>query len=1178
MSTSIVIDQISNIRYVIDYANPDVELGRGALGVVYRAYPENAPSGTPVAVKVPIPGADEADLKAFFLEGEILQKLSQTPVRSHVIWCHPGLFSESNLDRQSPVLVMELMNAKYRLSNYLKENRLHEKFGLQVMLHYTHLLVSLHGLGYTVRGDRKDGDFYWREENLVILDWNRAKKIPGFLRPEEVNRLQRADLQAFGFLITRLLLGKMLLILPDPDDVSRSDWMELSRGTRRILFRLCSSQTTYQYPTAEVLYNAILQQTNYWSLASSDPKALVKKAENKRIEAEKILNTPESIEIAEEVFDICTLLEETSLTHETIREVHVIGDWARSLLLSERSGVQEIIEETVRLTKEANYSDALALIDHYLEQLDHTKLRDLRTSMRIRRWRAISELGAKLVAAGHYVEKVITRSISIIHKLEDLSLSNVERPHEIADQVLKELESARFNAPEGYFDHFFLIVKEIYIRKAWWDGRAAEERGLSQEANEFFHEAYSQWRSLNKTDSLYAQAVLSTLTEMNEWIQSQALREARSEWAGQSKDDFQKAYEKLHTQVCSILMEPRLPLEDIKENLIEAIQKYDASVIIGAEKEKEVKSKYAKLLALEQIQILQDQGNALDLLERGLDFESLDDFSLMRAVLYRCFLFSKPLIQNFVWPEDIAKASCTLQRIKALDSLEKPIFSSNVDVKSFANEIERKSVIQQSLMSKLPINPMDNIDDQELDNTLQSAIDLNIELFNSPGLILDDDRTLRTGNVYALRLSRRLESNLITLNQDLQNLTIQLPLHLNSLSDLRDELENTFEKNVVLSTHTLPKINQLLSSLEVRLLEINEFDHRWEFLQPSIASIEERIQNLAGLSNKTDNLINEIHDMVDELSDSETILFHQNTLQNADRFSAILLAPHIVRGLSFAQDFKLSEAQQELEYIQKSQHYQTINKIDIDLLKDACNWLSKVTDQPGLLDYILDWRHAVEQNDKLQAKKTYEIANNLARSAGVNLYHWLLAEIRFAYIEFQEERINTQLVQSTIIESFETQAWHCLERGAILGEYSLEALIKKAQASPFTNGERQMLAEWVERLHLARMYLQEVKLVDSSLQSIQDLGSQNLKMRTNYLGIIYQRMVYIIQNIPSVLIYAIWKDFEVAWAKLNRMMAIDSLEIQSSDEHFRHAKEKYTNGKWLVSELHSSTRLINSEA
>lgn len=144
-------------------------LGRGAMGVVYKA--EHAELGRTVALKVfsPVEGGDGLFVERLRLEGRMMAQLRHPNV--------VGIHDAGMLDDGTPYLVLEFVDGE-DLQEFLRERgRLGKREAIRIAVKVCNALSAVHGLGIVHR-DIKPGNILLGDDGVVkVSDFGISKDM-----------------------------------------------------------------------------------------------------------------------------------------------------------------------------------------------------------------------------------------------------------------------------------------------------------------------------------------------------------------------------------------------------------------------------------------------------------------------------------------------------------------------------------------------------------------------------------------------------------------------------------------------------------------------------------------------------------------------------------------------------------------------------------------------------------------------------------------------------------------------------------------------------------------------------------------------------------------------------------------------------------------------------------------
>lgn len=268
------------------------QLGKGYTAKVYQGQvASQGLAGAPetVAVKLGIPDLDPKVLDAFRSEYDTLQKLRQKAVE--LVGNEAANYFPEPLhpptDFTAPrgkfcYFLMEFVQGQelQTVAAQIKDVQEREQLCLKVGSQYAEVLQIMHAAGYTCN-DRKLGDLIWRDEHLVVLDWNVIGQGKAGIP---------SDLEKFGIFWYELLVGRSATYHPTamwrgrriPLPGKEPAWGDLSWGVRRIVENLLLPAPVKPYHNAAEIkddfdlhwkrWEADRQTLIGWTDSSADPK------------------------------------------------------------------------------------------------------------------------------------------------------------------------------------------------------------------------------------------------------------------------------------------------------------------------------------------------------------------------------------------------------------------------------------------------------------------------------------------------------------------------------------------------------------------------------------------------------------------------------------------------------------------------------------------------------------------------------------------------------------------------------------------------------------------------------------------------------------------------------------------------------------------------------------------
>jgi eukaryotic-like serine/threonine-protein kinase len=259
----------------------DGELGRGGMGVVYRAFHESLQR--PVAIKVLQPSRAQRPEDSF-------RFLREARAASRVR--HPGVVEILDfgalLDGRG-FMVMELVDAT-TLRDVLDQGPMDPAQAVRVLASIASAIEAAHAQGVIHRDLKPENVFVLPDDEVKVVDFGAAKMLlasppsdtadgrvlgtPRYMAPEYAwgqPTDQRTDIYALGCILFEMLSSEppydgyhaaeiMMRHARDPIPEVRADHGEFAQACNPIIRRAMAKRPADRYPTAKALQDALMQK------------------------------------------------------------------------------------------------------------------------------------------------------------------------------------------------------------------------------------------------------------------------------------------------------------------------------------------------------------------------------------------------------------------------------------------------------------------------------------------------------------------------------------------------------------------------------------------------------------------------------------------------------------------------------------------------------------------------------------------------------------------------------------------------------------------------------------------------------------------------------------------------------------------------------------------------------
>lgn len=467
-------------------------LASGLIGTVFPAWEPSDIEKTPVkAVKVPAPNLTEDLAKKFWQEFYTLEKLNAQWNQLHPSERSPfPSIEKGKKDDGAEIFVMEYIPDEMILSRVFDQAKPFERETqyLQAALRYVEMLDALHQAGYTCP-DRKTPDVRWRDDRLVVLDWN----VVAGVSPQNTQQ----DFHLFGSMWHQFLTGKYaptgLDILDD------THWGSVSIGARLIIENLIMGRYSNTGQVKTDLAEFLASRQQQASALAGQAQQIFENIKNLEKQIGQYLENKSGATMPDETLNDKDL--------EALKRIDLAWQISGDVYHSQRDELAKFVRgRSGRFTYYAqlslargNYSDGLAFMDR-LDQWVRAEDPALRLSLA--RWRTLIQ-AATWSASFREVGQAFSTWLS---KLDPLPAEDK------AAAFWSEREADFPSTDISSTSELEIFSKELKLHKAWADvhemvGAEGYTRDQYSRAQQSLNTVNNLLAEIEKKNQEYAQAL-----------------------------------------------------------------------------------------------------------------------------------------------------------------------------------------------------------------------------------------------------------------------------------------------------------------------------------------------------------------------------------------------------------------------------------------------------------------------------------------------------------------------------------------------------------------------------------------------------------------------------------------------------------------------------------------------
>ena len=982
-----VTDVLTGTKYTLSSS-----LGEGATAKVWKGIDTG---GTLVAVKIAHRGTSPALLEDFWSELALLGDLADTRAGAQVPWARKGKVQG---DPDAAAIILEFIPDEHRLARYaagIDEKPL-ERLALSGALQYANLMVSLHGLGFTMRGDRKAADLRWfpseMDGRLVVLDWNRAKAMPADVadteddvvaQQEQMRRKQirqeliRQDLRVFGQLWSELVLRRGVTLLPLVDDEADGDWRALSRGFRAILSRSLGSRSAWGFQSAEQLYERIVSHRGLLAEAAGDPDRAQQELQDVYAQAMRTQSGYERARLADQLLTDTDLFVRFAPAGSVDNaQLDILGTWAHEHISAADQQVDEAIGRVEQELGLLDYSLAMQVASETIKQLDESKADSGHGSLRLARWLQVARVGVK---GADMQSELQVNIIDLVKTLQEC-VRSIES--DAIGPARSSLEHIQSSVPGEIGEILQLLWLEINIRDRIAAAGMAESDRRLEHAKQLYQEAQASWECLGATARSYAAALRADLRLLDEWLSNKA---CDAELTGASEGKRHLFREAIDALIKSLQPVTEGEWPDLTTGLQAARMHYQDLRSLGPRALD--RALYNFVSYLSDVNDYVTWGNVAMALRKAREWPELPGFpDYGPTVLAYCRVFAMSRLRQLAneqgWPEQLTACLEILRELQTPMHPRSPTADDDLlqigdSLETWREALERYRA-QLGLYdghqftndcSRVLVDP----ENQEIDNVLEEANEQGIEIFDSMTLSKDRTSGYPVASLLAARRAERLVIKVQTLGRQMEGLAAELQVGTGSLENELDQARETRQAELTIA------------------------------LVSDAKGLGDGVRELSQLASQ-------VEDQVERIAKAQASLDPQQTLHSTVRDGQLaVLSAQVVHGLQAVRELRLEGKDGATQWLNYSRLWVSTCQLGddpqagsmLDPLDQSVGWLNQVSQDSVLLASLRCWRQALLDTDIDEANLARRESLRILRVRSDRGSGWVLKELWDEHISLQ---------------------------------------------------------------------------------------------------------------------------------------------------------------------------------
>ncbi|MBP1464454.1 protein kinase [Candidatus Chloroploca sp. M-50] len=1009
----------------VTYQTGVVELGAGATAQVWLGTTVDDPRQT-VAIKIAHRGMAKEYLADFWSELDLLNLLGKSAVHNCVPWAHKG-FSEDDPDRA--IIIMEHIGRESLLSKLVNQDdrNLPEELVLESAFQYAQLLMVIHELSYTMRGDRKVADFYlipqkegWR---LVVLDWNRVRMIPDNAPSQNRAELKRQDIRSFGQIWAEYALGRQIAQLPAVDEINDARWASISRGLRTILSRSVQSRAGWGYQSASELFEDLKWYRGIIRIKEEDSiEALLMDARKIRTDIEQSIFSAPNIKLVNKLLIITDVILSKAQEFDK-EEVYKLQTWAEQQASSLHQETIEAIQQIHQCLMVRDNEGAQQIVQTTLQRFQAQSSDSQQAYLRLLRWSLVTHVGT--LCDEHRIdayEQIRSLSDSLM-QLEQVIYSFGQPADQVMNSMLRiftPLEHTINTLPDFVKEKIQPLMHELNLHISLAQVRQKRARG--EDFSREQAQVITYWHELEKINRPYAVCLQSENADLDREMSMQMMQNWRQKENQNRQVQLSNAIREVSKALNSTgcWRDLTTEIQALRDQLfhIGSLDDYDQT-------RNDILSWINEIALINECFITNKISGIIDrhVITSSSPSEEYEYKLLQQRVAKAARAKLEQIRHKVLWPDEIKQA---YELIQVLQALPPSIEHNEKELEVWRQELQGINEIREELFKELreifgeiEVSPeffLTNLDNVRIDQILEeSRSTYFMQLYDRPGMT-NLEASYQVETLITARRSARLvyylndiAANLIQLATALQEENKRFEESLILSNDILRQAQR-FELMLRRPEHTLlidraEAYSRRIKSIEEGLSKAKQITDQFNVLSQQVFQHENEIlhtiKKQKNIEDQFENIRSKTEDMENKIKLSDSSF---SQIENYTNNTLIkLLNIQISHGFYAIRQLNLDKengAQSFLENaIQISKQLPTDRVRDniIEQLRGSVNWLETIYRRQDLYEVLRNYLESINLRDLEKADEAFKQFQGLTVNVPSLREHWLITELQDEY-------------------------------------------------------------------------------------------------------------------------------------------------------------------------------------